>query len=213
MTTQPPPESAEPKRLCAYGACIAPAVSNGLCNAHWSLNGKRRPPPESAEPAPVATDTQAREADTGRPAVIYYIEERRGPSKEGPWGPWGDPKAAGRLIWHSFTSVRLLSEQECRPACMSIGLVKGQQEWRELRCIPYTAPATPAPAGDAEQHDKTLEARDDAASIREPSALETVQRVRVRRAKVPVASDALVLEEDAPGKMSAGDAEVSNGNT
>lgn len=80
--------------------------------------------------APVALDRP-------QPATIYYIEERRGPTREGPWSEWGDdPKAAERIVGRSFTSLRELTADECRARCMSIDS-DGRQEWRELRCIPY----------------------------------------------------------------------------
>jgi hypothetical protein len=65
-----------------------------------------------------------------RPAAIYLIEERRGPSKQGPWSDWGE-QPPGRLLGRETVSARELTAEECRPQCMMIGGSQGEV-WREL---------------------------------------------------------------------------------
>lgn len=69
-----------------------------------------------------------------RPATIYYIEERTGPSREGPWSEWNDgPRDS--IFPRPFTSAVELTAEQCRARCVRIGA--DGEIWKELRCIPY----------------------------------------------------------------------------
>lgn len=77
---------------------------------------------------------------TDRPAQIYLVEERRGSSKEGPWGDWQvEPLPKGAICPRPRTTPNPITEEQGKPTCQGIGGPKGplQEFWRQLRTVPY----------------------------------------------------------------------------
>lgn len=74
------------------------------------------------------------------PTVIYLIEQRRAPSKNGPWPEWSSevlPK--GAVMPRARTCADPLTPEQCAPRCMGIGYDGNPKAevWQELRCIPF----------------------------------------------------------------------------